>query len=79
MVLTETRTTLRRIGIALRIVVFLLALGLLILFISANAEEVAVDLLLWERTMRLSWALLITGVLGFLLGALLARGRRPIV
>lgn len=79
MVITETRTTLRRIGIVLRIVIFLLALGLLILFVSANAEKVAVDLLLWERTMRLSWALLITGLLGFVLGALLSRGRRPVV
>jgi uncharacterized integral membrane protein len=51
-------------------------LGLLALFIVLNSEKVEIDMLLASTDIRLGWALLLAGALGFLAGLLFPRLRR---
>ena len=50
--------------------------GILVAFIALNGDTVTVDLIVATAELRLAWALLIAGGLGFLVGALLPRLRR---
>jgi uncharacterized integral membrane protein len=46
-----------------------------IVFVAVNAEEVTVDFVVTDVDIALAWALLITGLIGFLIGVLLGRTR----
>lgn len=59
-----------------RFVVWAVALALLVIFIAQNFVLVEVRLLFWRVDIRLAYALLGAGVLGFVLGWLLPRLRR---
>ena len=57
----------------LRIVVLAIALALLNVFIAQNFVVVEVRLLTQHLEMRLAWAMLITGLLGIVIGLALPR------
>lgn len=59
-----------------RIVVWAVALALLVLFIAQNFVMIEVRLAFWRVDLRLAYALLGAGLLGFVLGWLLPRVRR---
>ncbi len=59
-----------------RLVVWAVALTLLAIFIAQNFVMVEVRVLFWRADLRLAYALLGAGVLGFVLGWLLPRLRR---
>jgi uncharacterized integral membrane protein len=59
-----------------RLVAAAVVLGLLALFIVLNSEKVEIDMLLASTDIRLGWALLLAGALGFLAGLLFPRLRR---
>jgi uncharacterized integral membrane protein len=52
-------------------------LFILLLFVALNSEDVEIDMLFFDADMRLGFALLLAGALGFLVGFLMPRGRRP--
>ena len=58
-----------------RVVAWAAVLALLVLFVAENFVVVEVRLVLWRAEVRLAWALLLAGALGFLLGWLLPRLR----
>jgi uncharacterized integral membrane protein len=60
----------------LRLVGFALVAVLLVVFVAENFVVVEVRLLLWRIDVRLAWALLLAGLLGFVLGLLAPRLRR---
>lgn len=60
----------------LRLVLWAIALGLLVLFIAENFLTVEVRLIVGRVQTRLAWALIIAAVLGFLTGYFWPRGRR---
>jgi uncharacterized integral membrane protein len=64
----DTRTQIKLAGSAL-------ALLLLAVFIGVNFEEVKIDLLLGTQTTRLAFALIFAGLLGFLAGYFVPKGR----
>ena len=59
-----------------RLIIWAILLGLLVVFIVQNFEHVEVRMIAWDVDLRLAWAFLISGVVGFLLGLLLPRLRR---
>ena len=58
---------------ALKIILLLIVIGLVATFIVQNFDHVEVRMFAWEIDVRLSLALLIFGIIGFLLGALVVR------
>jgi uncharacterized integral membrane protein len=58
-----------------RLIVAAVVLGLVLLFVALNSEEVEIDLLVADTDIRLGWALLLTGALGFLAGLIFPRVR----
>ena len=60
----------------LRLVLWAIALGLLVLFIAENFLTVEVRLIVARIETRLAWALIIAAVLGFLTGYFWPHGRR---
>jgi uncharacterized integral membrane protein len=50
-------------------------IGVILLFVALNSEEVNVDLLVVDADIRLGWALLLVGALGFVAGLLFPRFR----
>jgi uncharacterized integral membrane protein len=55
----------------LRLLVGAAALVYLILFVSLNTRKVRVDFVFGSTRLRLIWAILLAGVVGFLIGMLL--------
>lgn len=51
------------------------AVALILLFVALNSEKVDIDLLVASTDIRLGWALLLTGALGFVAGMLFPRLR----
>ena len=60
-----------------RLVAAAIILALLLIFVLLNSEEVEIDVLVADTDIRLGWALLLSGALGFLAGFLFPRSRRP--
>jgi uncharacterized integral membrane protein len=60
-----------------RLIVAAVILAVLLLFVALNSEEVEIDILVASTDIRLGFALLFAGALGFLVGFLVPRGRRP--
>jgi uncharacterized integral membrane protein len=59
---------------AFRIVVGAILLSLFLTFAFQNGDEVTVELLGSTREVSLIWLLIVTGLIGMILGALLAMG-----
>lgn len=53
-----------------------IVVGVLLLFVALNSGEVEIDIIVASPDMRLGWALLLAGGLGFLGGLLFPRLRR---
>ena len=53
-------------------------LTLFVVFLVQNGSKVRIHYLFWHSNTRLSWALLVAGVLGLVLGLILPRMRRVI-
>jgi len=51
---------------------------LFVVFLVQNGSKVRIHYLFWHSNTRLSWALLVAGVLGLILGLILPRMRRVI-
>ena len=68
----------RREGPGGKLVVLLLALGLLILFVLQNTDEIRIDFLFWHGRWPAWIVILLVALLGLLVGwiAATARGRR---
>lgn len=60
----------------LRLPLFALLLVLFVAFVAENFIVVEVRVLFWRSDIRLGWALLIAGLLGFGLGLLFPRLRK---
>jgi uncharacterized integral membrane protein len=60
-----------------RLIAAAIILALLLLFVLLNSEEVEIDILVADTDIRLGFALLLSGALGFLAGFLMPRSRRP--
>lgn len=60
----------------LRLPLFALLLVLFVTFVAENFIVVEVRVLFWRSDIRLAWALVIAGLLGFGLGLLFPRLRR---
>jgi uncharacterized integral membrane protein len=60
-----------------RLIAAAVVLALLLIFVLLNSEEVEIDVLVADTDIRLGWALLLSGALGFLAGYLMPRSRRP--
>jgi len=73
--MTESRGRWSRISTP-RLVVSAAVLVLLVFFVAENFEVVEVRLILWQSKLRLAWALLFAGALGFAAGWLLSWLRR---
>ncbi len=73
--MADQRTTRHWIG-TVRLVAWAVVLALLVLFVAENFAPVEVRLIAWEREIRLAWALLIAGALGYVLGWLRPHFRR---
>jgi uncharacterized integral membrane protein len=63
------RTQARLIGGAVGVVLF-------VVFVVQNQDSARVHFLFWDRHMRLAWALIVAGILGFIVGLALPRLRR---
>jgi uncharacterized integral membrane protein len=53
-------------------------LTLFVVFLVQNGSKVPIHFLFWHSNTSLSWALLVAGVLGLILGVILPRMRRVI-
>jgi uncharacterized integral membrane protein len=62
----EQRT--RDFGHQARLVALIVALGVLALFTALNFDEVEIDMLIATQNIRLSFALIFSALLGFLVG-----------
>jgi uncharacterized integral membrane protein len=62
----EQRT--RDFGHQARLVAIMVALGVLASFTALNFDEVEIDMLVATQNIRLSFALIFSGLLGFLVG-----------
>jgi len=51
---------------------------LFVVFLVQNGSKVRINYLFWHSNTSLSWALLVAGVLGLILGLILPRMRRVI-
>lgn len=60
----------------LRLIALAIVLVVLIVFIVANATTVKIEFVIADVRTRIAWALLLSALLGFLLGALMMRLRR---
>jgi uncharacterized integral membrane protein len=69
-------STARDLSWRVRLVVLGILLAVLVIFIVANSATVTVNFVIAEIRTRLVWALLLSALLGFLLGALVMRLRR---
>jgi uncharacterized integral membrane protein len=63
----------RSLGSQVKLVGILLALVILVVFIALNFDKVDVDLLVTSQDVQLGFALLVSALLGFVVG-FLARG-----
>jgi uncharacterized integral membrane protein len=63
------------LGSRLKLIAMAIALGVLILFIALNFDEVEVNLLVAQMDMRLAFALILSGLLGFIAGYFAPRRR----
>jgi uncharacterized integral membrane protein len=59
-----------------RIVVAVVAIALLLWFVFANSQRVRVHFIVFNRDVRLIYALVIPAVLGFIAGWFVSRARR---
>lgn len=62
--------------IPVRLIVIVVALLLLALFIWRNDNEVKIEFVLFDVTTRVAWAIVISALLGFVVGLFLPRFRR---
>ncbi len=70
-----TVTEVRR-PIPIRLIVALIVLALLALFIWRNDDEATVDFVVFDVTTAVAWVILISVVLGLLIGLVVMRFRR---
>lgn len=63
-----------------RLLPFVIAAVLFVLFVTENSRTVRVTFLFWKVGTSLAWALIVSGALGFVAGLTLAwfRGRRRV-
>jgi uncharacterized integral membrane protein len=59
-----------------RLIVAGIVLAILLFFVVLNSEQVEIDILIAETDMRLGWALLLAGALGFVAGFFMPRNRK---
>ncbi|MDQ3044808.1 MAG: LapA family protein [Chloroflexota bacterium] len=59
-----------------RLIVWGIVFIVLVAFIVQNLDHVRLQVLSWERSVRLAWVLLVAGALGYILGWLRPRFRR---
>jgi uncharacterized integral membrane protein len=60
----------------IRLIALGIVLAVLVVFIARNATTVEIEFVVFEVRTRIAWALLLSSLLGFVLGALLMRLRR---
>jgi uncharacterized integral membrane protein len=61
-----------------RLIPLIIAAAVFVIFVVENSRTVRVTFLFWKVNASLAWALIVAGVLGFVVGVALAwlRGRR---
>ena len=69
----EKREQSRQRNWTARLVLFAVVLLALVVFVAQNFNVVEVRFLVWQPELRLGWALIIAGGLGFVLGLLFRR------
>lgn len=66
----------RSLGSQIRLAGALVALTLLVVFVALNFAEVEVEMLIVQVTLPLAFALIFTGLLGFVVGYFAPKGHR---
>ena len=66
----------RSVGSQIRLAAAIVALVLLIVFVALNFAEVEVELLIAQVNLPLAFALISTGLLGFVVGYFAPKGHR---